>query len=209
MSSPGSGAAGGREVSKTALVINTAWLGDVVFTLPLVENLGLAGYAVDLVARPPFGELAVGTPGLRAVLAYDKRGGDAGPRALWDLGARLRRQRYDLVLSPHPSSRSALLARLARGQRSFGWARGSGRRVRRGPRFIEDALDLARAAGVDTPVHRPRVRAGTRVDGIPEGAVAVVPGARWGICASYADVPGASDAAPLGLRTADLSDSAA
>ncbi len=153
-----------------ALVINTAFLGDVVFTLPLIENLGLAGWEVDLVARPRFGELAVGVPGLRTVHVFDKRGADAGPRGLWRLGVRLRGD-YDLVLRAHASTRSKLLARLVGGRR-VGW-------VRRGPRFVEDALDLAREVGIPTPVTRPHVRASAAGPEVPPNAVALVPGARW------------------------------
>jgi heptosyltransferase-2 len=165
-------------VSPRALVINTAFIGDVVFTLPLVENLGLAGYAVDLVARPGFGALAAGLPGFDTAFAFDKRGRDAGTAALVRLGRTLRARRYDLVLGAHPSVRSGLLAALVRGGTSVGWgAVGYGRRVRRGPRFVEDALALAEAAGVPIEVRAPRHR--TSPDPVvPAGAVALVPGSR-------------------------------
>ncbi len=162
---------------KRALVINTASLGDVVFSLPLIENLGRAGYAVDLVAVPRFGELARGVPGLDQVHVYDKRGGDRGLGPLWRLGRRLR-GRYELVLGAHPSLRSSALARLV-GGRTVGWGFGYATRVRRGPRFVEDALALATALGVEIPVTRAEVRATAPGPPIPPGAVAVVPGARW------------------------------
>lgn len=162
------------------LVINTAFLGDIVFTLPLIECLGLAGHRVDLVARPPFGELAAGVPGLAAVHRYDKRGGDRGPGALWRLGRRLRAERYDLVLGAHPSTRSGLLAAATGAPRRIGWGPvGYHRRLPRGPRFVEDALALAEAAGVPTPVRAPCVRARAEAPPVPPGAVALVPGARW------------------------------
>ena len=166
------------EPPKRALVVNTAFLGDVVFTLPLLENLGRAGYEVDLLARPPFGALAVGVPGLREVVDYDKRGRDRGPRALWRLGRALRSRGYELVLAAHPSLRTRLLVRVV-GAPSVGWGPGYTRSVRRGPRFVEDALELAQVAGIDTPVTRPSVRTAAAIPEIPAGAVALVPGARW------------------------------
>ncbi len=162
------------------LVINTAFLGDVIFTLPLLENLGRAGHAVHLVTRPRFGALAAGTPGLQALWTYDKRGVDAGPAGLWALGRRLRAERFDLVLGAHPSWRTGLLAAAVGAPRRLGWGPlGYTRRVRRGPRFVEDALALGEAAGVPMPVRRPRVRARAAHPAVPPGALAFVPGARW------------------------------
>lgn len=162
------------------LVIDTAFLGDLIFTLPLLENLGRAGHAVHLVARPRFGALAEGTPGLQRVWTFDKRGADAGPLGLWRLGRRLRSERFDLVLGAHPSARSGLLAAATGAPRRLGWGPlGYTRRVRRGPRFVEDALALGEAAGVPMTVRRPRVRARAPHPPVPTGAVALVPGARW------------------------------
>ncbi len=165
-------------MSPRALVINTAFIGDVVFTLPLIENLGRAGYAVDLVARPGHGALAAGLPGFDTAFAFDKRGRDAGTAALVRLGGELRARRYDLVLGAHPSVRSGLLAALARGRRSVGWGPvGYARRVRRGPRFIEDALSLAEAVGIPIDVRTPH-HPTTPDPAVPADAVALVPGSR-------------------------------
>ncbi len=162
------------------LVIDTAFLGDLIFTLPLLENLGRAGHAVHLVARPRFGALAEGTPGLQRVWSFDKRGADRGPGGLWRLGRRLRAERFDLVLGAHPSARSGLLAAATGAPRRLGWGPlGYTQRVPRGPRFVEDALALGEAAGVPMPTRRPRVRARAPHPPVPPGAVACVPGARW------------------------------
>ncbi len=161
------------------LVIDTAFLGDVVFTQPLVEGLGRAGCGVDLVTRPRLGALLVGTPGLRRIWEYDKRGADRGAGALWRLGGALRVERYDLVLGAHPSLRTLLLARLA-GGRCVGWRRGYDRVVQRRPLFVEDKLDLARAVGLGLPTEPPRIRAHGDAPRVSDGAVALAPGARWG-----------------------------
>lgn len=168
---------------RTALLINTAFLGDVVFTLPLISNLGRAGYRVDLLARPRLGEIARGAPGLRDVIVYDKRGAERGPVALARLGGRLRATRYDLVVGAHPSVRSGLLAAATGAPVRVGWGPlGYTHRVPRGPRFVEDALALLDAAGVPTPVRRPRLAASDVA--VPPGAssqrgVALAPGSNW------------------------------
>ncbi len=162
-----------------ALVINTAFLGDLVFTAPLIENLARAGYAVDLVARPRLGAILRGLPGLQAVHALDKRGRHRGPLALRRFARAL--PPYDLVLGAHPSIRSGALAALTRCRRRIGWGPvGYTQRIPRGPRFVEDALALAEAADLPTPVRHPRlvVQAEAPVP-IPRGTIALLPGARW------------------------------
>lgn len=168
---------------RTALLINTAYLGDVVFTLPVISNLARAGYVVDLLARPRLGEIARGVTGLRDVLAYDKRGAERGPLALARLGRRLRAARYDLVVGAHPSVRSGLLAAATGAPVRVGWGPiGYTHRVPRGPRFVEDALALLEAAGFPTPERRPRLAAPTPAGHPAEqaaGGVALAPGSNW------------------------------
>lgn len=158
------------------LVINTAFLGDVIFTAPLIDALLAAGHTVDLLTRPRYGAL-LGRPTL-GLIEYDKRQSDRGVAALMRLGRALRLREYALVLGAHPSIRSGLLARATRAPRRLGWGPlGYTTRVRRGPQFVDDALALARAAGITAPLRSPQ---------IPAGAlrrprhVALIPGSRWG-----------------------------
>ncbi|MCB9546101.1 MAG: glycosyltransferase family 9 protein [Myxococcales bacterium] len=162
-----------------AVVISTAFLGDVIFTAPLVDNLLAAGFAVDLVARPGYGELLATRPGVTP-LPFDKRGADAGLAGLLRLGARLRARRPGLVLGAHPSTRSGLLAALTGAPRRLGWGPvGYHQRVPRGPRFVEDARALGVAAGIPDVVARPGRRPGPAAPGLPAGApIALVPGSR-------------------------------
>lgn len=167
-------------VNKRALVINTAFIGDVVFSLPLVENLGLAGYRVDLLTRPRFGTLAEGLPGVERLWEYDKRGADRGLAGIIRWGRRLRAEGYDLVCGAHPSLRSGLLARATGAARRVGWGPlGYHQRVQRIPRFVDDDLALAEAAGVTLRVRTPRIVARPASDLVPEGAVGVALGSRW------------------------------
>lgn len=169
--------------SPRALLINTAFLGDVVFTLPAVAALGEAGYQVDVLTRPGYGLLARGLPGFRAAIDYDKRGTMAGAAALRALGQRLRAEAYDVVVGAHPSLRSGLLAWQTRAPVRVGWGPvGYTHRVRRGPRFVEDALQLLETIGVSAGAAEPRLARAdlTRGEQPPPGAIALIPGARWG-----------------------------
>lgn len=156
-----------------ALLINTAFLGDVIFCAPLVENLVRAGYVVDAVTRPGYGALL---PLNGEAITYDKRGQDRGIKALLRLGRALR-GRYELVLGAHPSVRSGLLAALIKAPRSFGWGPlGYRVRVPRGARFVEDAIALGVAAGVPEGDSRPQIAAVPAR--LAPGTIALVPGSR-------------------------------
>jgi heptosyltransferase II len=108
----------------TSLVIQTAFLGDVVLTTPLLAALARRTGPVDVVTTPPAEPLLATHPAVRAVIAYDKRGGERGLGNLVRLAGRLRRERYEAAYLPHRSLRSAVLARLARVPRRVGFSDG-------------------------------------------------------------------------------------
>ncbi len=106
------------------LVVQTAFLGDLVLTQPLVEEIArhFAPAPVDLMVRGPFEELARTFRGVADVLPFHKRGADRGA------GGFLRQRRlvadrgYTLAVSPHSSFRTGLLLKLA-GIRAIGFAK--------------------------------------------------------------------------------------
>jgi len=66
----------------TSLVIQTAFLGDVVLTTPLLEALAARHGPVDVVTTPAAAPLIEPHPAVRRVIAYDKKGRDRGVRGL-------------------------------------------------------------------------------------------------------------------------------
>jgi lipopolysaccharide heptosyltransferase II len=98
----------------TSLVIQTAFLGDVVLTTPLLEALaGAGGRPVDVVTTPAAAPLLETHPAVRRVIAYDKRGEDRGLVRLIRLARVLGAEHYEAAYLPHRSLRSAALAWLA------------------------------------------------------------------------------------------------
>jgi heptosyltransferase-2 len=93
------------------LIVQTAFLGDVVLTLPLVQALQqhVPDARIDLLTTPGNAPVLQGQPEISAVITYDKRGTQRGLHGFVELVHRLRSQRYDIALSPHRSLRSALL----------------------------------------------------------------------------------------------------
>jgi len=104
----------------SVLVIQTAFLGDVVLTTPLfgaLKELWPAGRVTALVI-PATAPILEGLPAVDDVIVHDKRRG--GWRDLWRVLREVRRRRFELVISPHRSARSALIA-WASGARRIGY----------------------------------------------------------------------------------------
>ncbi|MGD8719527.1 MAG: lipopolysaccharide heptosyltransferase II [Candidatus Zixiibacteriota bacterium] len=103
------------------LVIQTAFLGDVVLTTPLFRAIKRHWpdcYLAALVI-PQTAPILTGLPELDAVLVHDKRGGKTGEflRALREV----REENFDVVISPHRSTRSSLIARASGAKRRVGY----------------------------------------------------------------------------------------
>jgi heptosyltransferase-2 len=125
---------------KRILVIQTAFLGDVVLTTPLLQTLRdrfPEAYLAALVI-PGTREILAGHPSLDDVLVYDKKGRDRGLRGMISTARLMREKRFDICLIPHRSFRSALLAFMAGIPVRIGFVQSLGgflytQRVRRDP----------------------------------------------------------------------------
>jgi heptosyltransferase-2 len=96
------------------LVIQTAFLGDAILTLPMLRHIKARrpDAEIDVVAVPSTADIFRRSPAVRETLTLDKRGEH---RSLWRVGkfARaLRRRGYDELYAPHRSFRTAFVARL-------------------------------------------------------------------------------------------------
>ncbi len=177
-----------------ALVIQTAFLGDVVLTTPLLAAVAERHGPVDVVTTPAAAALLDPHPSVHAVIRYDKRGADRGLRGLWRLGRALRARRYAVAYLPHRSWRSAALALLAGAAERIGFADSPARAsyTRRLPRpaaghEAERLLALAPAGSQAGPVSlgltaadRDEADRWLRERGIAPGFVALAPGSIWG-----------------------------
>ena len=137
------------------LVIQTAFLGDTVFTSALVRSLSQKWpqAEIDLCVAPRGRDVAQAIAGVTHVHLFDKRGQDRGLRGLRRVAARLLTRQYALCVLPHRSLRSALLALLARIPERAGFADAAGAllytaRIRTQERaFLAREGALARAMG--------------------------------------------------------------
>ena len=101
---------------RSVVVIQTAFPGDVVLTLPLLQALRSRYPEAHLafIAIPSAAGVLQNHPAVDEIVPYDKRGEEKGLRGLLALSRRLRASRFDLAIVPHRSMRSALLPWLAR-----------------------------------------------------------------------------------------------
>lgn len=182
------------------LVIQTAFIGDVVLTLPLVQVLRefFANAAVDMMVVPRSAEVCRDHPDIADVVVYDKRGSGRGIGGLLRMARELRERRYDLAVIPHRSLRSALVALLGGIPLRIGFSKSAGgllmnKRVRYDGTIheIERNLSLLTALGIQSggkvlPRIRPGVGARKEVDDLLQSEqwgssemVAVAPGTVW------------------------------
>jgi heptosyltransferase-2 len=183
------------------LVVQTAFIGDVILTLPLIQSCKrlFPAAAIDVVATPTTMALCANHPDIHEAIVFDKRAVDSGIGGVIRLSRLLRSRSYDLALVPHRSMRSAALVALARIPQRIGFDRSSGRlfltdtvRYDRNVHEIDRNLSLLRAV-TNAPVSRelPRLFPSDidkkKVDKLfvelevarPETLVAIAPGTIW------------------------------
>ena len=111
------------------LVIQTAFIGDAILTLPLIQALKIhyPNSSIDVIVAPRTAEIFAHHPAISKIIQYDKRGSDKGIKGLRRMRNELRTTNYDLVLVPHRSLRSAFLTWLLHPSLSIGFDTSAGR----------------------------------------------------------------------------------
>ena len=184
------------------LVIQTAFLGDVILTVPLLHLLRRDPRIsrTFVVAAPPGAGFIEEQGVADRVVTYDKRGRDAGTRGMARVIGELRDLSPDVALVPHRSFRSALLGLAVRAHRRVGFDVSGGRLLltervpyTTGVHEIERVAALAETLGVALPGGRVPFKLSVpdgggdelasvlsdRGAGFGTGAVVVAPGSRW------------------------------
>lgn len=176
-----------------SLVVQTAFLGDVVLTTPLLRALAARHGPVDVVTTPAAAPLLDTHPAVRQVIRYDKRGVDRGWSGFAALARRLREAHYEVAYLPHRSLRSALLAFGARVPKRVGFRDGwrslytesrkrpaSGHEVDRLLALAGDAQAIRTPSiGLTAADHAAAV-AFLESEGLGNEVVALAPGSIWG-----------------------------
>ena len=187
--------------SRRYLVFHTAFLGDIVLVLPLLQALRNSEPSafIALVTTPAAASIVQGHPAVDEVIPYAKRTDDRGLKGILRLASSLRSRKFDVALVPHRSLRSALVVSLARIPQRIGFERSAGRwlftevvKYRSRVHEIDRNLDLLVPLGI-RPSHRilPQLPVNPTASGIvdsfiekheggPGGKlIAIAPGSVW------------------------------
>jgi heptosyltransferase-2 len=185
------------------LVVQTAWLGDIVLTTPLLRELKRARpeATVTVVTTPLGAETLFGLPFVDEIVVFDKKGRDRGILGTLRLARRLRRARFEVSIAAQRSFRTGLLLRASGAPLRVGFeeARGSWAYTRKigwvaGDHAVRRYLALSAPAGGHPESADPRpelaVRSEARASatkllaesaiGPGEPVLALAPGSIWG-----------------------------
>jgi lipopolysaccharide heptosyltransferase II len=181
------------------LVFHTAFIGDIVLALPLVQRLraALPNAHIAFVAIPSAATVLENHPAINEVIVYDKRGVDAGLSGIFRLAARLRSIHFDTAIIPHRSLRSAAVVWLSKIRRRVGFSTSAGRLLLtevvpydKNAHEIDRNLSLAVPLGIeDTDADRPTLFPGEDDKHVvneflssqssPRQRVGIAPGSVW------------------------------
>ena len=116
-------------VPERILLFHTAFIGDIILMLPLVQETRrrFPKAQISVLAIPAAAEALKNHPAIDDVMMYDKRGADRGLSGLIGIVRKLRERKFDLAIVPHRSIRSALVIRLAGIPRRIGFSTSAGR----------------------------------------------------------------------------------
>lgn len=137
----------------TILIIQTAFIGDVVLATPLVEKLRrfYPDAAIDLLVRRGNESLLTGHPHLRQVLVWDKK--KEKYASLYRIWRQIRHERYDLVVNCQRFAASGFLTAFSGARQttgfnknpfSFLFKRSVSHRIGDGRHEVDRNLDLIR-----------------------------------------------------------------
>ncbi|MEW5768721.1 MAG: lipopolysaccharide heptosyltransferase II [bacterium] len=148
------------------LIIQTAFLGDVVLTTPLIRACyeGLNKPEIGLITTPQGRQVLKENPCLAEMIPYDKKGSMKGLGGFLKIVGQIRKRGFDLAVIPHRSLRSASLAFLGNIKRRIGFDTSAGRFLltekvvyHKGLHEVKRNLEFTRALGISEGEWRPEV----------------------------------------------------
>ena len=125
---------------KRILIINLAFIGDVLLSTPVARALRHAypQARIDMMTVPVAAPLAQRNPYVDEVIVYDKKGQHKKWKAIWQLIQQVRKRKYDLAVCTNFAPRGAMLAFFCGIPRRIGYA------AQHGEWFLTDAVSAVR-----------------------------------------------------------------
>ncbi len=105
------------------LVIQTAFLGDAILTLPLIQKVNEKHpqCIIDVLCIPLTEEIFSASPFVNSTIVYDKRNKQKTIFALLNLAKFIRQKKYSKIISPHRSFRTSLIVYLSKVEDTIGY----------------------------------------------------------------------------------------
>jgi heptosyltransferase-2 len=112
---------------KRLLIIQTAFLGDVILSTPLIKALRelFPDSFISFLLIPETKKLLENNPYLNEIIVYDKRS-KKGLIHFFRMVSKIRKRKFDLAVIPHRSFRTALLSYLSRIHKRIGFDNSAG-----------------------------------------------------------------------------------
>ena len=112
--------------NKKILIIQTAFLGDVILALPMVQTLEKLSpdFEIDFLCIPDTAPVLENHPDINKIIQYDKKGADKLDKFI-EILSEICEEEYDIVICPHRSFRSALLTYYSEAKIRVGFDRNS------------------------------------------------------------------------------------
>lgn len=112
---------------KKILLIQTAFPGDAILTLPLIQELKKKRpeYLIDVLCIPLTTEIFLASPHVNSVFPFDKKDKQKSVFAFINFIKKLKSNNYEIVYSPHRSLRSALIALNLSAKETYGFENSS------------------------------------------------------------------------------------
>ena len=97
------------------LVIQTAFVGDVILVTPLLRVIKqeLLGSEITLIVNPSTKNIVDNNPFISKLWVFDKHGTQKGFTGFRRMVHKIKQEKFNMALLPHRSYRSALLVRFA------------------------------------------------------------------------------------------------
>lgn len=113
------------------LIIQTAFIGDAILTLPMIQKLNefFPNSQIDVVAIPSTAEIFSASPFVNEVIVLDKKNKHKSYWALIRFSKELRSRNYSRVYSPHRSFRSSFIVMYLNTKETYGFSTSSFKHV--------------------------------------------------------------------------------
>jgi heptosyltransferase II len=114
---------------KRILIIQTAFLGDAVLTIPLImaTKKAFPDAYLSVMVIPKVKEILETNPDVDEIIVYDKNGKDRSWMSFRTLVTKIKARHFNVAILPHRSFKSSLLCFLARIPKRIGFTTAAGR----------------------------------------------------------------------------------